>query len=239
MVSKDEYDEDGNNILSIYYDDDGNETDRTEYEYVNGNVVKSTQYSLGVITDIYEIEYDQNGGRIRTMQINADGDKVVLSESECDDNGHTITEQGYSPSGEKLSYSEYEYDSNGNKIKDRTVGPDGTSYGSTEYEYDQYGNEIKSIRYNGDGTVAATDEYEYEYDDEGNVIKRTYYYNGELDEYSEFTSNGTETKRMYKGEDGQLHTMYEAECDSNGNVLKEYWYDLNDEVYNTVEYIYE
>lgn len=232
------YDSDGNILKNVLYDEDGKEYDRTESEYVNGNMVKNTEYILGSITDVFEYEYDQDGGKIKTVGTNADGDTWIVSEGECDGNGNTIAEQFYDLNGEKLSYSEYKYDSNGNLLESKSTNSDGTSYGSTEYEYDQYGNKIKIISYNGDGTLAGTDEYEYEYDAKGNIIKSTHYYNGEITQYNEYTANGTETKTMYMGDNG-LYTTLEAECDSDGNILKEYWYDLDGEVYATAEYIYE
>jgi hypothetical protein len=98
---------------------------------------------------------------------------------------------------------------------------------------------LKSVTYNGDGTITDNSEYEYEYDADGNVTKSTYYYNGKFKECYEHDANGATTKKMYMGKNGQLYTGFEAECDSNGNYLKEYEYDSKGAVSATVEYIYE
>jgi YD repeat-containing protein len=239
--SEDWYDLEGNSIKSVLYDEEGNEDYRAESEYVDGNLVKYSMYNLGELTEVYEYEYDQNGGRTRTTSSNPDGDKVILGEGEWvwDDNGGTVTERSYDTNGEVSIYNEYKYDSDGNLLESNANDPDGTFWGFTEYEYDQYGNMTKSYTYDGDNTLTSQSDYEYEYDANGNVIKRTYYYNGEILEYSELSANGTVIKTMYMGDDGQLYTTYEAECDSKGNILKEYSYDLDGKVYATAQYMYE
>lgn len=111
--------------------------------------------------------------------------------------------------------TKHEYDSKGNRIK-TIAGFDSDDERITEYEYDQYGQQtvVRFIgRTNVDGSVSRTVEMTTEYDNYGNVIKRTDG-NGNVITFKEFTAIGHATKVT----DGRGNTRT-LNYDDHGNLI--------------------
>ena len=151
---------------------------------------------LGVTQSISEVEYDDKGNekKIVSTECYSDGTEETDEETyeyEYDADGRIIKETQIYSSGEK-SIEEYEYDENGGKIKDSTIWiyEDGTEepFIVTIYEntYDESGNKIEEVVYDGMDEGGDKQKYLYEYDANGNVIKETHIYPGDLESVTEY-----------------------------------------------------
>ena len=176
-----EYDEKGNAIKEIGgdYADNGDENVdyKSESEYdENGNQIKYIEYnSAGEVSRQEEYGYDENGNRIKYIEYNSAGE--VSKRKEYDKNGNAIKIVEYDNDGRMSIYGdyEYEYDANGKIIQRITYDFAGTRREYEEHSYDGNGKEIKrlSAQYDVDGEKTDYQENVYEYDEIGNLIRRT------------------------------------------------------------------
>ena len=107
--------------------------------------------------------------------------------------------------------------------------------------------------------------YKEDVDDNGNVIRRTYYYkSGKVGAIIEYDENGKKTKKtnyetdgksirsvfeyneneeeikyIYYDDEGKVSSYQTYEYDENGNRIKTTYYDENDKVRNSYEYEYD
>jgi len=183
---------------------DGTYTYRKGYEYDNnGNIIKEISYDDNYwIVDYYETyEYDSNGNKIKGTQHSESGISGS-TEYEYDSNGNKTKETRYY-NGNIASIYEWEYDSNGNAIKEAQY--DGSGNIKFRYEYDSDGIITKYTSYENDGSIRKTytqtnevtyttinskkliatciserpdgtkTKDEYQYDAKGNETKNTHY----------------------------------------------------------------
>jgi hypothetical protein len=234
-----EYDENGNEILEIFYKD-GEEDTRYTYEYdQNGNKIKGTctdedgttvtTYEYNTDNNlIHEIEYDEDGqvvsedtydsyGNWTSSKYNGEyfsSDRTY--ENEYDDNGNLVKCTEYNL-GEIYDYIVYTYDSNNNCILEETYEPESdTPYEITESEYDSEGNQLREVRtYNG--SIDKLEEYAYDSNGNTTMIKvESYDYDGNIEDWSyhyeyEYDSDGNEISKISYNPDGTIDRVEKYE----------------------------
>ena len=191
--------------------------DRYEYdEYGRWIITESLNVKSGG-TAVYFNQYDANGLLMQTGTINADGTTYGVTNYEYDEKGRPILQK---ESGGTVSLEYNEHDQIVKRVR-AAWGQNDT----TLYTYDEQGRLIEQI-FQSDGT-SIWDKYTWEYNEHGDVIKRTIQTTfGFLDPpdntdtvvdvyVKEYDANGNLTKVVY--EDGS-YTAYEY--DEAGNEIK-------------------
>ncbi|MCR4704393.1 MAG: hypothetical protein K5665_12105 [Saccharofermentans sp.] len=150
------YDDNGNELVHIQYDTEGNPLNFTSREYDDEGRV--TKYS----------QYDKNGEIIQSTEY----------QYTCDDKGNLIKMSCIDSDG-KLA-QEVEYDENGKKSKDIYYwAENSTAYYDYKNEYDANGNNIKTsiyVRYySADEEPSLESHNEMKYDEHGNMISLDHY----------------------------------------------------------------
>lgn len=197
-----EYDEWGNEIRSVWCDEEGKVNTKWEYAYnAQGNLVKETHYNYdanGDIGSVFIITYDEYGNEINRLHKDSEGERDSdESEYGYDEQGNIIREYNYS-NGKLWQWTEYEYDEQGNEIKNVSYRADGSKSSWEEKRYDIKGNLVEESSY---ADTLGNRKTEYEYDTKGNVLKQIGYY------------------------EGDVRYIYEFEYDTQGNLLREVSYN--------------
>ena len=101
--------------------------------------------------------------------------------------------QYYNGDEELDSWTEYEYDGQGNELSSSGYEADGTLSDWSETAYDDHGYSVSHI-----WTYSPEEEdsyytyiYQNEYDEEGNIVRRTWYSDGELAYVTEYEVTGS------------------------------------------------
>ena len=119
--------------------------------------------------------------------------------------------------GEIVKHGEHKLNSIGNcSICGATVYEDDDF--AVVYINDDMGNLIKDLMYDGQRNVIQVRTYEYEYDENGNVVKSSEYYDGVLsrEDYYTITDEGSVLeKSIYSTDDGRVYTDFYS-LNSNG-----------------------
>ena len=181
--SIDQYNANGDMILNVEYDAEGNIVYQTDYEYKyddNGQTIFYKAYRDGKVVEDFEYQYGEDGLTYASKMtfINDDGSTTV---QEYNSDLTPIKETYFDAEGNithQVLYS-YEYNENGDMLSESC-----TANGELQYEnkmnYDGEGNYLGDTltTYNEDGTVTVeiTDEYwnlitATTYDAEGNVLE--------------------------------------------------------------------
>lgn len=180
-----EYNESGKAQYNSIRDADGSGCDETYNE--NGDIIKVVYYDENgaVISELgYEYEYDENGKLIKYACYTADGVLVEVKEFTYDEDGNIKSEIGSSVEGSRW---EYGYDEDGCRITEVFEYADGSGY---RCEYYEHGEGIKlQINVSSDG---AKEVWEYNergaatrrasYDADGVLVEEythTYIYNAD------------------------------------------------------------
>lgn len=164
------YDDNGNELVHIQYDTEGNALNFTSREYDDeGRVTKYTQYDKsGEVIQSTEYQYttDDKGNLIKTLCFDQDG--KLGQEVEYDDHGQKSRDIYYW-SEESTAYYDYknEYDAAGNNIKTSIYvryysadeEPALESY--NEMKYDEHGNMIALDHYDATGKLEFHYDIEY------------------------------------------------------------------------------
>ena len=191
--------------------------DRYQYDECGRRIITESLDVKKGITDVYFKQYDANGLLIQTGTINDDGTTYGVTTYEYDEKGRPILQKD---SGGTISL---EYDEEDRIIK--RVRAWWTQNDTTWYAYDEQGRLIEQIYKPDDMRV--WDTYTWEYNEYGDVIKRTIQSTfGFLDPpnntdtvvyvyVKEYDENGRLIKATY--EDGS-YIAYEY--DENGNEIK-------------------
>ena len=140
-----EYDENGRILISkeTNYLTDEEEILTYDYEFDKaGNPVCRTAYNGEELKEILNIEYDENGRRIREVTENQDGTVLSGKEYAYDEQGRQVKSAVYDPEALKagesriLVYSIYDYDSQGRLKAEHTYNSQSEYFSSEFYVYD-------------------------------------------------------------------------------------------------------
>ena len=174
------YDENGSQLTSVSYDEDGSVRWRWEYEYdASGNKVKSLYYDDGedMLSGWYEYSYDSQGNEVERRDYDENDALEGIARREYDEDGNEVLFQYYNGDEELDSWTEYEYDGQGNELSSSGYEADGTLSDWSETAYDDHGYSVSHI-----WTYSPEEEdsyhtyiYQNEYDEEGNIVRRTCY----------------------------------------------------------------
>ena len=200
--------------------------DRYQYDECGRKTITESLDVKKGVTDVYFKQYDANGLLIQTGTINDDGTTYGVTTYEYDEKGRPILQKD---SGGTISL---EYDEQDRIVK--RVRAWWTQNDTTWYAYDEQGRLIEQVYKPDDMRI--WDTYTWEYNEYGDVIKRTIQTTfGFLDPpdntdtvvdvyVKEYDANGRLIKITY--EDGS-YTAYEY--DENGNEIKyTSYYKAND-----------
>lgn len=196
------YDDYGNKLTIIEYDGNGVILNQSEWEYIityeNGNIVFSDPDTSGW----HSVYIYRKDGKILE---------------------HTF----FAGNGDIEYQDKYEYDDQGNLTRKVDIYKKGKYNGDTVYEYDEYGTLISEIErdaddnveskieYNSDGHIIYLknnwEKFEYEYDEHGNMICQSGYYDWgeEREEYEitieyEYVKHGIINSSKTYDQDGNL-----------------------------------
>ncbi|MBE6976087.1 MAG: hypothetical protein E7439_02680 [Ruminococcaceae bacterium] len=171
-----EYDDYGNPILEIYYDEDGKIENKYVYTYdEHNNLLQATVYDKKDNV-IYEAKltyvYDEDD-RISKMAFYDENESYSLLFRY--DNGDDLVTLcvHYGRNTDIESTYECEYDEDGNEVRRIFKNGNGKKTGETTYKYDEYGNQIRSVTYDAEGEI--TEKTSSEYDRYGNRTRYTVY----------------------------------------------------------------
>lgn len=183
-LQRNEYDTNGNKIVSNHVDDTGS-TQIDLYEYdENGLLIQHIRYINDILKFRYTFEYNDHGDETTALFFdeigNFDEELSRYHSYEYDENGNIIKKTAYADSNrsiEEYIYT-YTYDEYNNITGQTKYSVAEKKYSTTVtiYEYDANGNILSQMSgetYNDPGTWSV---YEYEYDDAGNMIKWSIYY---------------------------------------------------------------
>ena len=216
-----------------------------------------SRYKNGELKEKFEWLYDEHDHMISSDEFNVDtGETIPLQHgkyvNEYDSDGNRVKEIWYGSDEKTVRWIFINsYDENGNNTSITVYDNcDGKFKKNLYFEkkYDEYGNETKwidaDIR-NGIGTVC---KYSYEYDDKGNITKKTEDKSYSKDKIIEHTytydDDGnmlTETSVSISRKSGKKKsdlTSWTYEYDSSGNLIRKVSdsVDEKDNVETTYEY---
>jgi len=146
-TEKREIDDQGNIILSTFFDKNGRPGIRTMNEYdEQGNCLETTQLDAkGSLIFKMVSEYDVQGNRTLEKYLNPDGSPKNGTTWKYDDHGVLTEMTEYAGFTWVRCYRRYTYDGAGRMIMEVTHNPDHSIYGRTTYLYDVQGNEIREV----------------------------------------------------------------------------------------------
>lgn len=211
------FDDKGNNIKTVMINDSGEETVVTREFDKNGNEIKTVEEEDGVPV-VREYKYNKNG-KITLYKYTKNDILREKRTFEYDEEGRPISFTSYTRTGEIDYVYEYEYNENGDKTAERTVAPDGSIASETLYIYDSEYKQVEMI-YTQDGAESMREKYFY--DEKGNLIEEELYFYGEPDggiKY-EYDSENRVIKVEYFSADGEYESIDENFYDENGNLVR-------------------
>jgi hypothetical protein len=173
------YDEKGNQVEAMTYNDQNKMTDRETITYdANGNDLVHTAYDKdGMIIRVETFTYDAKGNQV-ALAMKFSGKTPSRSMTvEYDDNGIEVRGTDYySDTGKPMKW-EQKNDAYGRTLERKYYKADGSIRNRSTMKYDQWNNETEMASYNTDGTLNENGSYffEYTYDATGNVIKQATY----------------------------------------------------------------
>ena len=246
-IIKYEYDENGNLIAEHDYDDNGHNVITYNSSGDIVSVQKSSTYST---PSSQTYSYNENGLLSKITYLNSYGETKGEDEFEYDSYGNLVKESEYSDSmsylvnGAWTNYDVYDYknsyDSQGQLIK-KEVYRHG-KYAHTElFEYDGNGNVIREESCLPNSEVYSYFEdqvIEYRYADNGTLIYRAVYNDGNLEAVEEFTNDGLPLKDIIYSTTYQSGFLYDYNHDNTGKVVNK-TVTRDGKPYEQVEYKYD
>ena len=174
-----EYDSEGNLIKNTDYDRNGDITSYTTYERNSQGDIEKTTETDTITGSTTVTDYSYEDGRLIKTTYSGDITGGYDYKYELNDSGIVTKKTQYNQNGDKISEFEYIEIDGTSIIKRETFISLGNSlYSWTDYEYDNKGNLIKKTKCVGKSydDYTVDKQEEYEYDDNDNLIKQTDYY---------------------------------------------------------------
>ena len=205
--STSEYDMDGNLIVHISFDKNGNQGDTRKYLFESGNCTQYDFYSKQndhTTTSVYR--HDDNGNMIE--QFDYSGDRAIIHRPvySYDTNNNFIEKNGFDREEKLSNKTIYKYENEGILSEDEYINYDEvgdimyktiikynkdekvikiSEYDSEEnlessnvFSYDEKGQKIKVVKLSGDGKENSS--ITYKYDENGNPIEKIFDYHYSL-----------------------------------------------------------
>ncbi|MBQ6551758.1 MAG: hypothetical protein IJL78_10155 [Lachnospiraceae bacterium] len=252
VISKRDYDSDGNIIRNEKYTKDGELDGISTFLYdSDGRQLEQCVYDVeGELTNKHSYKYDLEGKLIWEYQKIAglvDGTTIDYT---YDDHGNLIQkEKHYSDGSESVENWECRYEGD-HLVWYAKLNDDGTASESdwTRYEYDNEGNIIctetpKNLKQYADGLLVYESnqsqngseelaEYVYEYDDEGHLIREQLVFNGNKIWCYIYTYNerGQKLKKIMAAPDSAPDALFDEK-----QIICEYTYDAYGNVLSLVQ----
>ncbi|MBQ7971987.1 MAG: hypothetical protein IJ291_00835 [Lachnospiraceae bacterium] len=236
--------------VSYSIEDDGSKTEEGNtvktYEYdEKGNQIKRINYEDGELDITVESTYDEMGNLITEKTAMGETGIVRTFTYAYDEDGNKIREE-FDNGKEELNdlnrVTEFTYDENGNCIYSKGEYADGSVSSVVNSEYDENGNLIKESSLYGFAMVPVVTTYEYTYDYEGNIVKRVKKEDDGTETVDEYTydENGNVLTHLEEGGYILAPGRYEYTYDAKGNCTKEvlYFADTGSH-WHTIEYTYD
>ena len=205
MIYETTYLENGQTVSSKDYN---GELSNSEYDS-NGRLVKRVEAGAGYDTFSYDSdgklseqkgydeddnllytvtnEYDKSGNISKESEVYTDGSENVTTSYAYDKNGY-LTEIVIDYGDGYVEKEVYVRDKAGKEIEFKFVTVDNgteTEIQRVTKEYDNYGNVVLETYYTM-GKKGAEVKYVYTYDNEGRILKKETYYNGELSDVENY-----------------------------------------------------
>lgn len=209
-----EYDENGNMILKVNIDEDG-DVDRYTYEYDdNGNLISEKHVGPDWYEYQYTYGYDENGNMLFEKNVYEDGD-TSQNTYQYDEKSNMISKVSINRDGDKSEYT-YRYDENGNCISEVSIDGDG-EIRDYSWTYDENGNMTsKTRKFSG-----YTWYEEFAYDKNGNLLThKEENYDGELEIIAEYTYDKNGNVLSVTGKDDYDLYEWKYTYDRMWNVIK-------------------
>ncbi len=210
-----EYDDKGFLIFEETLDEEGQTEEKVSWEVDgNGKILKKFVHYLDDTIDTIHYEYNGEGLLVRVLQKDEDGEEEYREEYDYKD-GKRIAERHFEY-GEPTTENLYEYDENGH-LTEVTLNSPGEE-ATLVNEYDDKGNRIKSLRY--DASDKLIEKHLMTYDEKGQLT--------EMSEETPYKKNnvvmkldaaGNVIRQMETDRNDQLVSEVEREYDADGNVL--------------------
>jgi hypothetical protein len=171
-----EYDAEGREIKTLYYNDKGQLTNTGVTTYDDkGQPIATTQINPnGSINHIRSYGYDEKGKKVRESHRNDNGSPRNLMNYKYDANGRTTEQVFIAADGNLLYRNVYTYDERGRQTSWSVFKNDGSvvQMFRRAFTYDDRGNIKEVVNYDADQSVSSKESYAYEFDDQKNWIKR-------------------------------------------------------------------
>jgi len=181
----------------------------------DGKVMKKTAYDgEGVVLYYHEFTYDMQGRQASMTHYDCNHVFVSTIDFQYDEKGRALIDCGGwgDPSGE-LTKRETSYNKNG--LVESTINTQLSGFKSLTWsfcEYDEKGREIKQYYGNGTSVMQEVKGYLcYDYDNEGHMISREMYFEGELVSRStfEYKDGDLIEETSYEADGSIQHVIYE------------------------------
>ena len=176
------YDEQGNLLMSVFYDANSNMTGwETDYTYDdNGNELVHVQYDAeGTATGFVSREYDENQNVSKYTTYSKSGEMITETsyKYELDDKGNMVRMDCYDDTGKFVQSNEY--DEHGQIVKQTFyLDNDDQAFYFYENEYDAAGNNTKNsiyVQYSLTSEKMLESRNEMTYDAHGNMTNLVHY----------------------------------------------------------------
>lgn len=233
------YNEDWKAIKNERFDENGTLVYAAEFDG-NGHEIRTTYYDEnGKPSWIHGYEYDEDGKKIKDTSYNEDGSISMIYRYEYDEKGNLTKAARYDETETLRAYDVYEYDENGYILKDTRYNANGVKTGYTEYfenttYINKYAGQRRSESYDSDGNLSSV----YEYNRNGETTKSENYRNGKLwsAEENEYDEDDRMVKKLSYDSERKLtgYTVYEYD---ENYILSETSYDSDGNKTKYTEYV--
>lgn len=196
--------------------------------------IKRTSYDEnGQESGVSYYEYGDNGAYTETYYSSYNSRSV----DEYDENGNRTVHRYYSDDGTYDYVAYYQYDARGNEIESKEYDLNGNLKSYTEKEYDAQGRETRTVSYEANGKKSSEKTTVYTADGKG-VSTSSYYYSDGSYSVTEYDENGKSTRYSRYTSAGALDSYTLYEYNENGKAVRENKYDGKNQLtgYTTYEY---
>ncbi len=180
---------------------------------------------------------------IKQSTYNENGELIGWTEYEYDEEGNKLKLNNYNGSSELTETIVYTYDEEGNK--NEVINLDNGDFMRAKWVYDKNGNvlEFLSLEQGKDGEVYEYSKRVKSYDEQGRVKKDEFWIEGKIKTIQEYIyedKNKEVERTMNYNDKEEIASEWSEEriYNDNGEVVKEYVYLDEENLYQWVEYVY-